>query len=192
MTSLLHNIIALHQLNTLLGQFDGAGSAVVCAGLLFAGVVRDALHPRHRQQVRALVEVRIATLQILSLGKYRAQNAALLTSAAGLDGIQRHGGGMEPGIVVGAVYAAAEGVVQQWLNVDRTVPRCGQVEFDAEIVLGNAERRRGKRCRMDAGALVAQTRPVDFIVVRPRPQANVAELPQADAAADKVLVGVQD
>ena len=28
-------------------------------------------------------------------------------------------------------------------------------------------------------------------MIRPRPQANVAKLPQADAAADEVLVGVQ-
>lgn len=33
--------------------------------------------------------------------------------------------------------------------------------------------------------------PVDFPVIRPRPQADVTELPQPDAAADEVLVGVQ-
>lgn len=33
--------------------------------------------------------------------------------------------------------------------------------------------------------------PVDLRVIRPRPQANVAELPQPDAAAGEVLVGVQ-
>ena len=37
-----------------------------------------------------------------------------------------------------------------------------------------------------------QARPVDLIVVRPRPQTDVAELPQTDAAAHEVLVGVQD
>ena len=44
---------------------------------------------------------------------------------------------------------------------------------------------------MDALALLAQALPVDLPVIRPRPQADVAELPQADAAADEMLVGVQ-
>lgn len=44
---------------------------------------------------------------------------------------------------------------------------------------------------MDALALVMQALPVDFRVIRPRPQADVAKLPQPDAAADEVLVGVQ-
>lgn len=34
--------------------------------------------------------------------------------------------------------------------------------------------------------------PVDLRMIRPRPQADVTELPQADAATDEVLVGVQD
>ena len=91
----VHNFIPLHQLDPLFSQLDGAGSAVVCAGLLLTGVVRDALRPRDRQQVRALFEVRVAPLQILPLGEYRAQNAALPTGTAGLDSIQRHGGGVE-------------------------------------------------------------------------------------------------
>lgn len=91
----VHNSIPLHQLDPLFSQLDGAGSAVVRASLLFAGVVRDALRPRDRQQVRALFEVRVAALQILPLGEYRAQNAAFFTGAAGLDSIQRDGGGME-------------------------------------------------------------------------------------------------
>ena len=82
--------------------------------------------------------------------------------------------------------------MQQRLYVDGSIPRCGQVKFDAEIVSGNAERRRGKRRRMNAGALVMQTLPVDLRMIRPRPQADVAELPQADAAAHEMLIGVQD
>ena len=50
----VHNSIPLHQLDPLFSQLDGAGSAVVRASLLLAGVVRDALHPRDRQQIRAL------------------------------------------------------------------------------------------------------------------------------------------
>ena len=139
-----------------------------------------------------LFEVRVAALQILPLGEYRAQNAALLSGAAGLDGIQRHSRRMEPGVVVGAVHAAAKGVMQQRLRVDGSVPRRRQVKVDTQIVSGNVKCRRGKRCRMDAGALVMQALPVDLRVVRLRPQADIAELPQADAAADEVLVGVQD
>ena len=45
---------------------------------------------------------------------------------------------------------------------------------------------------MDPGALVMQALPVDLVAVRPRPEADVAELPQADAAVHKVLVGVQN
>ena len=82
--------------------------------------------------------------------------------------------------------------MQQRLYVDGSIPRRGQVKVNAEIVSGNAERYRGKRRRMNAGTLVMQTLPVDFIVILPRPQADVAELPQADAAAHEVLVGVQD
>lgn len=82
--------------------------------------------------------------------------------------------------------------MQQRLHVDATVPRGGQVKFDAEIVSRNAERRSGKGRRVDAFALLVQALPVDLRVIRPRPQADVAELPQADAAAHKVLVGVQD
>lgn len=81
--------------------------------------------------------------------------------------------------------------MQQQLYVNRLAPRRGQVKFDAEIVSRNAKRRRSKGRRMNAGALVMQTLPVDFIVILQRPQADVAELPQADAAADEVLVGVQ-
>lgn len=98
---------------------------------------------------------------------------------------------MEARQVVGAVHTAAEGVVQQRLYVDGSIPRRGQVKVNAEIVSGNAERRRSKGRRVDALALVMQTLPVNFVVIRPRPQADVAELPQADAAAHEVLVGVQ-
>lgn len=91
----VHNSIPLHQLDPLFSQLDGAGDAVVCAGLLFAGIVRDALRPRNRQQIGTLFEVRVAALQILPLGEHRAQNAALLAGAVGLDGVQRDGGGME-------------------------------------------------------------------------------------------------
>lgn len=81
--------------------------------------------------------------------------------------------------------------MQQRLRVNRVAPRRGQVKFDAEIVSGNTERRRGEGCRVDALALVMQALPVNFRVIRPRPQADVTELPQPDAAADEVLVGVQ-
>ena len=91
----VHNSIPLHQFDPLFSQFDRAGGAVIRAGLLFAGVVRDALRPRDRQQVRALFKIGIATLQILALGEHRPQDAALLAGAAGLDGVQRDGGGME-------------------------------------------------------------------------------------------------
>lgn len=82
--------------------------------------------------------------------------------------------------------------MQQRLYVDAAVPRCGQVKVNAEIVSGNAEHCRGKRRRVNAGALVMQTLPVDLRMIRPRPQADVAELPQADAAAHEMLIGVQD
>lgn len=81
--------------------------------------------------------------------------------------------------------------MQQRLHVNRLAPRRGQVKFDVEIVSGNTERRGGKGRRVDALALLAQALPVDFGVVLPRPQADVAELPRPDAAADEVLVGVQ-
>lgn len=188
----IHHPIPFHQLDALLGELDGARSAVVCAGLLFAGVVRDALYPRDWQHIRTLFQIWIPALQILPLGEHRAKYAALLASAVGLDGVQRHGGGVEPGVVVGAVHAAAEGVVQQRLHVDGTAPRCGQVKVNAEIISGNAERRSGKRGRVDTGTLVVQVLPVNLVVIRLCPQADVTELPQADAAAHEVLVGVQD
>ena len=91
----IHHPIPLHQLDALLSELNGAGSAAVCAGLLLARVVCEALYPRHRQQVRALFEVRVAPLQILALGEHRPQDAALLPRSAGLHGVQRDGGGME-------------------------------------------------------------------------------------------------
>lgn len=91
----IHDPIPLHQLNALLGELDGAGGAVVRAGLLLAGIVRNALRSRDRQQVRALFEIGITVLQILALGEHRAQNAAFFTGATGLHGVQRDGGGME-------------------------------------------------------------------------------------------------
>lgn len=81
--------------------------------------------------------------------------------------------------------------MQQRLHVNRLAPRRGQVKVNAEIVSGNAERCRSKGRRMDALTLLVQALPVDFGVVLPRPQADVAELPRPDAAAHKVLVGVQ-
>lgn len=92
---LIHNVVPLHQLDALLGELDGAGCAAVCAGPFFAGVVRDALYPRHRQQVRTLFEVGIVSLQILALGEHRPQDVALFPRPAGLHGVQRDGGGME-------------------------------------------------------------------------------------------------
>lgn len=91
----IHHPIPLHQLNALLGQFNGAGGAAVCAGLLLARVVREALRPCDRQQVRALFKIGIATLQMLALGEHRPQDAALLPRPAGLHGVQRDGGGVE-------------------------------------------------------------------------------------------------
>ena len=91
----VHNSIPLHQLDPLFSQLDGAGGAVVWIGLLLTGVVRNALHPCDRQQVRALFKIGIATLQLLALGEHRPQDAALLAGAAGLDGVQRDGGGMK-------------------------------------------------------------------------------------------------
>ena len=82
--------------------------------------------------------------------------------------------------------------MQQRLHIDATVPRGGQVKFDAEIVSRNAKRRRSKGRRVDAGTLLVQALPVDLPVIRLRPQADVTELPQPDAAAHEVLVGVQD
>lgn len=99
---------------------------------------------------------------------------------------------MEARQVVGAVHAATECVVQQRLYVDGSIPRRGQVEVNAEIVSGNAERRRGEGRRVNALALLMQKLPVDLRMIRPRPQADVAKLPQADAAAHEMLVGVQD
>lgn len=82
--------------------------------------------------------------------------------------------------------------MQQRLYVDGSIPRHGQVKVNAEIVSGNAERRRGEGRRVNALALLMQKLPVDLRMIRPRPQANVAKLPRPDAAADEVLVGVQD
>ena len=81
--------------------------------------------------------------------------------------------------------------MQQRLHIDATVPRGGQVKFDAEIVSRDVKRRRGKGRRVDAGALLVQALPVDLPVIRPRPQADVTKLPQADAAAHEMLIGVQ-
>ena len=152
----------------------------------------NALHPRHGQQVRTLFQVRIAPLQIRPLGEHRAQDAAFPAGAAGLDGVQRHGRRVQAGVAVGAVHAAAKGVVQQRLHVYVTVPQPGQVKVDVQIRPGDPEGRSGEGRRMDPSALIMQALPVDLIVVRPRPEADVAELPQADAAVHKVLVGVQN
>ena len=76
-----------------------------------------------------LFEVRVAALQILPFREHRAQDAALLAGAVGLDGIQRYSRRMQPRVVVGAIHAAAEGVVQQRLHVNGIIPRCGQVKF---------------------------------------------------------------
>lgn len=42
-----------------------------------------------------------------------------------------------------------------------------------------------------ASLMEPEALPVDLRVIRPRPQVDVTELPQPDAAADEVLVGVQ-
>ena len=46
--------------------------------------------------------------------------------------------------------------MQQRLHIDATVPRGGQVKFDAEIVSRDVKRRRSKGRRVDALALVMQ------------------------------------
>lgn len=82
--------------------------------------------------------------------------------------------------------------MQQRLHVNRIAPRRVQVKFDAEIVSRDVKRRRSKGRRVDTLTLLVQALPVDLRVIRPRPQADVTELPQPDAAADEVLVGVQN
>ena len=82
--------------------------------------------------------------------------------------------------------------MQQRLHIYIAVPQPGQVKVDAQIRPGDPEGRGGEGRRVDPSALVMQALPVDLIVVRPRPEADVAELPQADAAVHKVLVGVQN
>ena len=82
--------------------------------------------------------------------------------------------------------------MQQRLHVHGAVPRRGQIKVNAQIRPGDPEGRGGEGRCVDAGALVIQALPVDLIVVHPRPEADVAELPQSDAAAHEVLVGVQN
>ena len=82
--------------------------------------------------------------------------------------------------------------MQKWLNIDGIAPQCRQVKVNAEILPCNFERRGGKRRRMDAGALVVQALPVNLLVILSCPQADIAELPQPDTAAHKVLIGVQN
>ncbi len=45
---------------------------------------------------------------------------------------------------------------------------------------------------MDIGALVVQTLPVNLLVILTCPHTDIIKLPQSDAAAHEVLVGVQD
>lgn len=82
--------------------------------------------------------------------------------------------------------------MQQRLYVDGSIPRRGQVKFDAEIVSRDAESGGSKGRRVDALTLLVQTLPVNFVVIRPRPQADVAKLPHPDAAAHEMFIGVQD
>ena len=82
--------------------------------------------------------------------------------------------------------------MQKWLNIDGIAPQCRQVKVNAEILPCNFERRVGKRRRMDAGALVVQALPVNLPVILACPQSDVTKLPQADTAAHKVFVGVQN
>lgn len=77
--------------------------------------------------------------------------------------------------------------MQQRLRIHVVVPRRGQIKVDAQIRPGNPEGRGGEGRRVDAGALVMQALPVDLIVVRLRPEADVAELPQAMPLYTKCL-----
>ena len=154
--------------------------------------MHHARKPCHGQQIRPLLQVRVAALEIGPLREYRAQDAAPLPGAAGFDGVDGHGGGMQPRVVVRAVHAAAERIVQQGFGVDGSIPRRGQGKRDAQPIARDAKCGPRKHRRVDALTLVIQALPVDLPVIRLCPQADVAKLPQADAAADKVLVGVQD
>lgn len=89
-TRSVHNIVQLHKLDPLLRQFNRAGSAAVCGGMLFARIVNDTLKPRSGQQIRMLFKVRIAPLQIIRLRKNRAEYTALPSRAAGFDCVERH------------------------------------------------------------------------------------------------------
>ena len=82
--------------------------------------------------------------------------------------------------------------MQQGFGVDGGIPRRRQGKRDAQPVARDAKRSPCKRRCVHTRTLRVQALPVDLVVVRPRPQADIAKLPQADAAADKVLVGVQD
>ena len=186
------DVVAAHQRDPFPGEAERTRSAVVRAGALLGGVMHHARKPRHGQQIRPLLQVRVAVLEIGPLREHRAQHAASLPGAAGLDSVDGHGGGMQPRVVVRAVHAAAERVVQQGFGVDGGIPRRGQDKRDAQPVARDVKRSPRKRRRVHALTLRVQTLPVDLRRIRPRPQADVAKLPQADAAADKVLVGVQD
>lgn len=186
------DVVVPHQRDPLPGEADRTRGAVVRAGALLGGVVHQARKPCRGQQIRPLLQVRVAALEIGPLREHRAQHAAPLPGAAGFDGVDGHGGGMQPRVVVRAVHAAAERIVQQGFGVDGSIPRRGQGKRDAQPVARDAKRSPCKRRRVHTLTLRVQALPVDLPVVRPRPQSNVAKLPQADAAAHKVLVGVQD
>ena len=185
-----HDAVQLHQLNALTGKLKRTGDAVAVAVTLLAEVVRYALPPRNWQQQWLFFYIRILPLHVSAVGEQGEQDAALFSRAAGLHSVQRHSRRVQTGIVVGAVHAAAERVVQQRLCGSGRFPKLRQFEVDAQPEPRDFKGRSGKDGGMDTCALIMQARPVDLIVVFPCPQADVAELPQADAAAHKMLVGV--
>lgn len=115
-----------------------------------------------------------------------------LGGPARLDGIEGDGGGVQSGQVVGAVDAVAEGVMEQGLGGDCRLPQRRQGKVDAQPLPCDNKDRSGEGGGVDRLALVVEPCPVNLRIVFPYPQANVTELPQADAAADEVLVGVED
>ena len=135
------------------------------------------------------LQIRIAPLQALPSGEGRPQEGAGASAPPlGLHRVRGHRPAVETAPVRRAVDAAGEDVLQQRFAVGRRPVRRNR---NAELPPGNLKYRRRKDVGADLPALTQQQRPVHLAAALLRPEADVQHLPDAEAAVDEVLQGVE-
>ena len=178
----------LQKLDALAADPNGGRGAVVSL-LQEAG---KTLPPRDRQQPGAPAQIGITPRQrrrARKQGREQAPPASPLLLRR--HGVQRHAAAVKPVGILRTVETAGQHVDQQRQLV-HFISREGRGHGKAQMSFGDAEHGRRKALDADLTAAAHDTPPVDLRAEVLGKQGDIADLPDPDAAVQKMLVGVAD